>query len=106
LKFAPSNIAFDGAYDLFYVVGEGGSEVLAVDMGGVSRTLFDFNNTQGIDPGFLVASLHYAPNTGTLFVLCQECGSIVEVCMRINDGLHLAFELRSAQPKASRLIVS
>ncbi len=106
MKFAPSNIAFDGAYDLFYVVGEGGSEVLAVDMGGVSRTLFDFNNTQGIDPGFLVASLHYAPNTGTLFVLCQECGSIVEVCMRINDGLHLAFELRSAQPKASRLIVS
>ena len=92
VSFAPSNIAYDGAYEVFYVVDEGaagsdGSDtVMVVDMDGDSRSLFNFGMTIGTTlPGFVVSSMHYAPNTGTLFALCQECSSIAEVSITFDS---------------------
>lgn len=93
LDFVPRTIAYDGAYELFYVTNAvdaassqgsvaAGTQVLEVDASSgedKGRVLFDLEDDKGIFKDFVVSSLHYASNTGTLFALCGSCPAIAEV---------------------------
>lgn len=91
----PNNIAYDGAYEVFYATNaddiadspSADTQVYEIGMDGGTRPLFAFDS--GILGNFVVSSLHYAPNTGTLFALCGSCPAIAEVLNRLLNQLLL-----------------
>jgi len=86
LSFVPGAITFDGPYQLFYIanaedfVGAApGTRIMEVTMTGNERELFVLDNEP--IPNNTATSIHYASHTGTMFVLCSSCGTIVEVTL-------------------------
>mmetsp|Transcript_28817 Transcript_28817/g.68805 ORF Transcript_28817/g.68805 Transcript_28817/m.68805 type:complete len:1219 (+) Transcript_28817:166-3822(+) len=91
LSFVPRSITYDGAYEVFYVtnaeektsdsVGTAapGRMVIRVALDGGTRDLFRADSSYLGDKQ--VSSMHYASNTGTLFLLCSSCPSVVEVTL-------------------------
>jgi hypothetical protein len=74
-------LTYDAAYDVFYAVPAGDLQsVVRVDSAGGLRPMFGGGSQAGLlledDP---ITDIHYAANTGTLFVLCADCDTAFEV---------------------------
>eukprot|EP00192_Tetraselmis_astigmatica_P000456 CAMPEP_0117674372 /NCGR_PEP_ID=MMETSP0804-20121206/14999_1 /TAXON_ID=1074897 /ORGANISM="Tetraselmis astigmatica, Strain CCMP880" /LENGTH=1150 /DNA_ID=CAMNT_0005483229 /DNA_START=231 /DNA_END=3683 /DNA_ORIENTATION=- len=82
LRFAPYSLGYDGAYGTFYATSaEARNAVYKITADGNQQLLFDDNTSDvpKVTQGGNVDSIHYASNTGTLFVLCGDCGLVFEV---------------------------
>ena len=83
LPFLPGAIAYDGAYEVFYVSNaKTNSAVVEVFMSGRTKELFDLSaSSERFLAETTVTSMFYSPYTGTTFILCSECAvpSIIEV---------------------------
>ena len=86
VDFVPYSLTFDPAYESFYATGNSERNVVRlVDLDGSSRELFgeDAEANSQLLQGSNITSIQYEGNTGTLFVLCKECGFVVEVQRRL-----------------------
>ena len=81
VDFVPHSLTFDPAYESFYATGKSERNVVRlVDLDGSSRELFGEDaEVNWLLQGSDITSIQYEGNTGTLFVLCKECGLVVEV---------------------------
>jgi uncharacterized protein YjiK len=76
-----ASLTYDAAYEVFYgTLVRDRSAVVQVTMEGTARVMFTADSQAGaILGGSLISSLHYASNTGTLYVLAAEQGLLFEV---------------------------
>lgn len=79
--FVPYSLTYDGAYDVFYATSVDDRNVVwEVERGGRQRILFGADSEAARLLGDKqISSIHYAGNTGTLFILCSSCGLVYEV---------------------------
>ena len=89
LTFEPGAIAYDRAYEVFYVSNAkaragvpAAQQVVEVFMSGRTTDLFDLSaSSERFLADTTVTSMFYSPYTGTTFILCSECAvpSVIEV---------------------------
>ena len=83
LSFVPHSISYDGAYGVFVATSiDDKRTVMDIDedTGEIKDTLFTLDDAEF--PGVEISNLHYASNTGTIFVLCTPCHKVFEVNCR------------------------
>ena len=79
LDFVPHSIAYDAAYELFYATRKDSmGTVMRFDHQGKTQEMFSLSSVLKGSPSN-ITSLHFAPNTGTLFLLIGEQGLVMEV---------------------------
>jgi hypothetical protein len=77
------SLTYDAAYDVFYATPlDNRQSVIQLGNNVISRPMFG-DDTQvalllGNDP---ITDIHYSANTGTIFVLCAGCNTILEVML-------------------------